>query len=81
MAGDRSSPGSWRIMNSNPVPTAPMRLQLTEPSVVPAEASPGVIRLLTERLELVEAMPRTPSGKIQKFKLRELAEKFGGAGK
>jgi fatty-acyl-CoA synthase len=25
-----------------------------------------------ERLELVEAMPRTPSGKIQKFKLREL---------
>ncbi len=25
-----------------------------------------------ERLELVEAMPRTPSGKIQKFKLREI---------
>src|SRR5262249_13013860 len=26
-----------------------------------------------ERLELVEAMPRTPSGKIQKFRLREMA--------
>jgi acyl-coenzyme A synthetase/AMP-(fatty) acid ligase len=26
-----------------------------------------------ERVELVEAMPRTPSGKIQKFKLREAA--------
>jgi non-ribosomal peptide synthetase component E (peptide arylation enzyme) len=26
-----------------------------------------------ERLELVTELPRTPSGKIQKFKLRELA--------
>ena len=26
-----------------------------------------------ERLELVEALPRTPSGKVQKFKLREAA--------
>jgi cyclohexanecarboxylate-CoA ligase len=30
-----------------------------------------------ERLEIVEAMPRTPSGKIQKFKLREAAAKLG----
>jgi cyclohexanecarboxylate-CoA ligase len=30
-----------------------------------------------ERLEIVEAMPRTPSGKIQKFKLRETAAKLG----
>ena len=30
-----------------------------------------------ERLELVEAMPRTPSGKIQKFKLREAASRLG----
>lgn len=30
-----------------------------------------------ERVELVEAMPRTPSGKIQKFKLREAAARFG----
>lgn len=30
-----------------------------------------------ERLELVDAMPRTPSGKIQKFKLREAAAKLG----
>jgi cyclohexanecarboxylate-CoA ligase len=29
-----------------------------------------------ERLELVEEMPRTPSGKIQKFKLREQASKL-----
>lgn len=28
---------------------------------------------LPERLEIVEAMPRTPSGKIQKFRLRETA--------
>ena len=30
-----------------------------------------------ERLELIEAMPRTPSGKIQKFKLRQVAAQFG----
>jgi cyclohexanecarboxylate-CoA ligase len=29
-----------------------------------------------ERLELVADMPRTPSGKIQKFKLREMAARF-----
>jgi cyclohexanecarboxylate-CoA ligase len=29
-----------------------------------------------EHLEVVEAMPRTPSGKIQKFKLREMAATF-----
>jgi cyclohexanecarboxylate-CoA ligase len=29
-----------------------------------------------ERLELLAEMPRTPSGKIQKFKLREMAAKF-----
>jgi cyclohexanecarboxylate-CoA ligase len=29
-----------------------------------------------ERLEVVGEMPRTPSGKIQKFKLREMAAKF-----
>ena len=31
---------------------------------------------LPERLELLEEFPRTPSGKIQKFKLRELAEEL-----
>ncbi len=30
-----------------------------------------------ERLEIVQSMPRTPSGKIQKFKLREIAKEFG----
>ena len=29
-----------------------------------------------ERLEIVSEMPRTPSGKIQKFKLREIAKAF-----
>lgn len=32
---------------------------------------------LPERLEIVEDLPRTPSGKIQKFKLRETAKSFG----
>jgi non-ribosomal peptide synthetase component E (peptide arylation enzyme) len=32
-----------------------------------------------ERLEVIPAMPRTPSGKIQKFKLREAAQGFGKA--
>ena len=30
-----------------------------------------------ERLEIVDEMPRTPSGKIQKYKLRELAAGYG----
>ena len=30
-----------------------------------------------ERLEIVDEMPRTPSGKIQKYKLREAAAAFG----
>ena len=29
-----------------------------------------------ERLEIIDAMPRTPSGKIQKFRLREIAQDF-----
>jgi cyclohexanecarboxylate-CoA ligase len=29
-----------------------------------------------ERLEVVDELPRTPSGKVQKFKLRELAKEF-----
>ncbi|SVB87460.1 uncharacterized protein METZ01_LOCUS240314, partial [marine metagenome] len=28
---------------------------------------------LPERLEVIDQMPRTPSGKIQKFRLREMA--------
>lgn len=34
---------------------------------------------LPERLELVGELPRTPTGKIQKFRLRELAAGFTGA--
>jgi cyclohexanecarboxylate-CoA ligase len=30
-----------------------------------------------ERLELQDALPRTPSGKIQKFPLRDMAKSFG----
>ncbi|BBK33001.1 cyclohexanecarboxylate-CoA ligase [Stella humosa] len=33
---------------------------------------------LPERLEVVDAMPRTPSGKIQKFRLRDMAREAGG---
>ncbi|MGA7390418.1 MAG: hypothetical protein WBW99_21170 [Pseudolabrys sp.] len=32
---------------------------------------------LPERLVIVEDLPRTPSGKVQKFKLREITKKFG----
>ncbi len=34
---------------------------------------------LPERLELIEELPRTATGKVQKFRLRELASKFAGA--
>ncbi len=34
---------------------------------------------LPERLEILDAMPHTPSGKIQKFKLREMAKAFSKA--
>jgi cyclohexanecarboxylate-CoA ligase len=33
---------------------------------------------IPERLELVTELPRTPSGKVQKFKLRETAKAFSG---
>lgn len=33
---------------------------------------------MPERLEILEDLPRTPSGKIQKYKLREIAKKFAG---
>ena len=32
------------------------------------------MQYIPERLEILEAMPATPSGKIQKFKLRELLQ-------
>jgi len=34
---------------------------------------------LPERLEIIAELPRTPTGKIQKFRLRELASVFAGA--
>ena len=35
------------------------------------------LQYIPERLVLLEAMPTTPSGKIQKFKLRELVRAEG----
>ncbi|MEJ2377548.1 MAG: cyclohexanecarboxylate-CoA ligase [Pseudolabrys sp.] len=34
---------------------------------------------IPEKLEIVDELPRTPSGKVQKFKLRETAKTFGAA--
>ena len=34
---------------------------------------------MPERLEIVEALPQTPSGKVQKFKLREMAKTLSQA--
>ncbi len=41
------------------------------------EAQRMARQYVPERLEIVEEMPRTPSGKIQKFRLREMAQAFG----
>jgi cyclohexanecarboxylate-CoA ligase len=45
---------------------------LTLPELVEYLLARGMAKTyLPERLEIVKALPRTPSGKIQKFKLRE----------
>ncbi len=41
------------------------------------EAQHVARQYLPERLEIVAELPRTPSGKVQKFKLREIAKEFG----
>jgi cyclohexanecarboxylate-CoA ligase len=41
------------------------------------EAQRMARQYMPERLEIVAQLPRTPSGKIQKFKLREMARAFG----
>jgi len=41
------------------------------------EAQRMARQYMPERLEIVAELPRTPSGKIQKFKLREVARAFG----
>ena len=38
------------------------------------------LQYIPERFVLLEAMPTTPSGKIQKFKLREMLRETGAAG-
>ena len=34
---------------------------------------------IPEKLQIVDELPRTPSGKIQKFKLRETAKTFSAS--
>ena len=49
--------------------------QLDFPSMIKYLLEGGLIKqYLPERLEIIEEFPRTPSGKIQKFKLREWAK-------
>ena len=43
------------------------------------EAQRMARQYMPERLEILPELPRTPSGKIQKFKLREIARAFGQA--
>jgi cyclohexanecarboxylate-CoA ligase len=51
---------------------------LTLPEVTTyLEAQRMARQYMPERLEILPELPRTPSGKIQKFKLRELARAFG----
>jgi cyclohexanecarboxylate-CoA ligase len=51
---------------------------LTLPEVTAyLEAQRMARQYMPERLEVVQELPRTPSGKIQKFKLREIARAFG----
>jgi cyclohexanecarboxylate-CoA ligase len=51
---------------------------LTLPEVTAYLEAQRMARQYTpERLEVVQELPRTPSGKIQKFKLREIARTFG----
>ena len=51
---------------------------LTLPEVTTyLEAQRMARQYMPERLEILSELPRTPSGKIQKFKLREIARAFG----
>jgi cyclohexanecarboxylate-CoA ligase len=51
---------------------------LTLPEVTAYLEAQRMARQYTpERLEVVQELPRTPSGKIQKFKLRDMARAFG----
>jgi cyclohexanecarboxylate-CoA ligase len=51
---------------------------LTLPEVTTyLEAQRMARQYMPERLEILPELPRTPSGKIQKFKLREIARAFG----
>jgi len=65
-AGDRRAGDPSRIHRIAPVEAASSHL-----------AAEGVAKhFWPERLEVLAAMPRTPTGKIQKFVLREMARKL-----
>jgi cyclohexanecarboxylate-CoA ligase len=51
-----------------------------EEMVAHLEAQRMARQYMPERLEIVEELPRTPSGKIQKFRLREIARDPGRPG-
>jgi len=51
-----------------------------EEMVAYLEAQKLTRQYFPERLEIVEDLPRTPSGKLQKFKLREVAKAFADLG-
>ncbi len=55
------------------VPRKDASLSLTE-MVAYLKAQKMAVQYIPERLEIVTELPRTPSGKIQKFKLREVAK-------
>lgn len=59
------------------VTLAPAHSFTMEEMVAYLEAQRIAKQYLPERLEVMDNLPRTPSGKIQKFKLREIAQAFG----
>lgn len=51
-----------------------------EEMVAHLEAQRVARQYMPERLEIVEELPRTPSGKVQKFRLREIARELAPSG-
>jgi len=58
------------------IPRAGQSLSFEE-MVAYLKAQKMAMQYIPERLEVVEQLPQTPSGKIQKFKLREIAKDAG----
>ncbi|QRG09043.1 cyclohexanecarboxylate-CoA ligase [Xanthobacter dioxanivorans] len=60
------------------MPRAGMSITFEE-MVAYLKAQKMAVQYIPERLEVVAALPQTPSGKIQKFRLREMAKAATGA--